>query len=65
MIAQEFRQLNVYCRHLCFMKTGHDINCCVFKYLECIIVIAKDVYLSSFESNAGDLARSDRKFAIF
>ena len=36
MIAQQFRQLNVYCRHLYFMKTGHDINCCVFKYRECI-----------------------------
>ena len=36
MIAKQFRQLNVYCRHLYFMKTGHDINCCVFKYRECI-----------------------------
>ena len=31
MIAQQFRQLNVYCRHLYFKKTGHEINCCVFK----------------------------------
>ena len=31
MIAQQFRQLNVYCRHLYFMKTDHEINCCVFK----------------------------------
>ena len=37
MIAQQFRQLNVYCRHLYFMKTGHDINCCVFKARECIV----------------------------
>ena len=36
MIAQQFRQLNVYCRHLYFMKTCHDINRCVFKYRECI-----------------------------
>ena len=35
MIAQQFRQLNVYCRHLYFMTTGHEINCCVFKYREC------------------------------
>ena len=35
MIAQQFRQLNVYFRHLYFMKTGHDINCCVFKSREC------------------------------
>ena len=37
MIAQQFRQLHVYCRHLCFMKTGHDIDCCVFNYRECIM----------------------------
>ena len=30
MIAQQFRQLNGFCRHLYFMKTGHAINCCVF-----------------------------------
>ena len=36
IIAQQFRQLNVYCRHLYFIKTGHDINCCVFKSRECI-----------------------------
>ena len=35
MIAQQFRQLNVYCRHLYFMKTGHEINCCVLKSREC------------------------------
>ena len=35
MVAQQFRHLNVYCRHLYFMKTGHDIHCCVFKYREC------------------------------
>ena len=39
MIAQQFRQLNVYCRHLYFMKTGHEINCRVFKYHESIIFI--------------------------
>ena len=38
MIAQQFRQLNVYCRHLYSMKTGLDINCCVFKSYECIEV---------------------------
>ena len=26
MIAQQFRQVNVYCRHLYFMKTSHDIT---------------------------------------
>ena len=36
MIAQQSRQLDVYCRHLYFMKTGHEINCCVFKYRECM-----------------------------
>ena len=36
MIAQQFRHLNVYCRYLYFMKTGHEINCCVFKSHECI-----------------------------
>ena len=36
MIAQQFRQLNVYCRHMYFMKTGHEIICCVFKSRECI-----------------------------
>ena len=43
MIAQQFRQLNVHCRHLYFMKTGHEINCCVFKSRECILVA--DVYV--------------------
>ena len=42
MIAQQFRQLIVYCRHLYFMKTGHEINCCVFKSRECML-------LASFE----------------
>ena len=37
MTAQQFRQLVVYCRHLYFMKIGHDINCCVFKSRECNI----------------------------
>ena len=36
MIAQQFRQLNVYRRHLYLMKTGHVINCCVFKSRECM-----------------------------
>ena len=36
MIAKQFRQLNVNCRHLYFMKTGHEINCCVFKSRECL-----------------------------
>ena len=35
MTAQQFRQLDVYCRHLFFMKIGHEINCCVFKSREC------------------------------
>ena len=35
MTAQQFRQLDVYCRHLYFMKIGHEINCCVFKSREC------------------------------
>ena len=26
MIVQQLRQENVYCRHLYFMKTGHDIT---------------------------------------
>ena len=43
MIAQQFRQLNEYCRHLYFMKTGHDINCCVFKSRECIPHMEKSI----------------------
>ena len=43
MIAQQFRQLNVYCRHLYFMNTGHDINCCVFKYRECRFIVYKGI----------------------
>ena len=39
MIAQQFRLLNVYCRHLYFMKTGDVINCCVFKSRECIFML--------------------------
>ena len=35
MIAQQFSQLNVYRRHLYFMKIGHEINCCIFKSHEC------------------------------
>ena len=31
LIAQQFRPMNVFCRHLYFMKTGHEINCCAFK----------------------------------
>ena len=37
MIAQHFRQLNVYCVHLYFMKTCHELNCCVFISRECIL----------------------------
>ena len=36
MIVQHFRQLNVHCFHLYFMKTGHELNCCVFISCECI-----------------------------
>ena len=35
MIALQFRQSNVYCFHLYFMKTGHELNCCVFISREC------------------------------
>ena len=38
MTAQQFRQLGVYCRHLYFMKIGHEINCCVFKLRECMLL---------------------------
>ena len=34
MTAQQFMQLDVYSRHLYFMKIGHEINCCVFKSRE-------------------------------
>ena len=34
IIAQQFRQLKEYCRQLFFMKTSHEINCCVFKSRE-------------------------------
>ena len=36
IIAQQFRQLNVYFCHLYFMKTSHELNCCVFISRECI-----------------------------
>ena len=36
MTAQQFGQLDVYCRHLYFIKIGHEINCCVFKSRECM-----------------------------
>ena len=29
LIAQQLRQFNIYCHHLYFMKTGHELNCCV------------------------------------
>ena len=29
MIAKELRQLNIYCHHMHFMKTGHEFNCSV------------------------------------
>ena len=35
MIAQQLRQLNVYCRHLCFIKIGDELKCCVFISREC------------------------------
>ena len=35
MIAQQLRQLNVYCRHLYFIKIGDKLNCCVFISREC------------------------------
>ena len=37
MTAQQFRQLDVYCRHLYFMKIGREINSCVFKSRECTL----------------------------
>ena len=37
MIAQHFRQLNVYRFHLYFMKTGHELNCCLFISRECTL----------------------------
>ena len=30
MIAQQPKQLKTHCRHLNFMKTGHELYCCVF-----------------------------------
>ena len=39
MIAQQLRQLNIYFRHLYFMKTGHELKCCVFILRECITPI--------------------------
>ena len=35
MIAQQLRQLNVYCRHLYFIKIGDKLKCCVFISREC------------------------------
>ena len=49
IIAQQFRQLNVYCRHLYFMKTGHDISCCVFKSRDCTYSLNVNGY--TFNSN--------------
>ena len=51
MIAQRFRQLNVFCRHLYFMKTGHEINCCVFKSGERIIIMLKESSLTKQSIN--------------
>ena len=45
MIAQQFRQLNVYCGHLYFMKTGHDINCCVSNIVSVLLhSIVRDLF---------------------
>ena len=44
IIAQNFRQLNVNFFHLNFMKTGHELNCCVFISRECIFI---DKFLTS------------------
>ena len=35
MIAEQLRQLNIHCRHLYFMKTGHELICYFFKSCEC------------------------------
>ena len=43
MTAQQLRQLNVYCRHLYFIKICHEINCCVFKPRECKFLIEGEV----------------------
>ena len=31
-----YAQMKAYCPHLYFMKTGHELNCCVFISRECI-----------------------------
>ena len=54
VIAQEFRHLNVYCRHLYFKKTGHDINCCVFKSRECISSSPSDNTLTRSNINISE-----------
>ena len=36
--ANRLRQLNIYCRHMFFIKTGHEFNCCVFISREDIII---------------------------
>ena len=36
VIAQKLRQLNVYCRHLYFIKIGDELKCCVFISHECV-----------------------------
>ena len=36
MIAQQLRQLSVYCRHLYFIKIGDELKCCIFISRECI-----------------------------
>ena len=48
MTVQQFRQLNVYCLHLYFMKTSHEINCCVFKSRECTITLFWKIFLTIY-----------------
>ena len=43
IIAKQFRQLNVYCRHLYFIKIGDELKCCVFISLECIALVPTSV----------------------
>ena len=38
MISQQLRQLNVYCRHLHFLKIGDELKCCVFISRECTYI---------------------------
>ena len=42
MIAQHFRQLNVYCFHLYLMKNGNELNCCVFILREYTIILCEN-----------------------